>query len=276
VDEELARFLYVTLREGCFEGGDAFGDEVLASFLTLGALDAKKRGVLVSAVTSAATAGLARAECAPAAATPTTFETVLQELAGGGGGGGRAPAPPPPPPADAAAFQPAPHLCAPAAALCALLPQLSLEAACVVLERVGGGAGGAAERAAAWLLEGGAALEAEVLSAAAAAAARRAAAAAARAAAEKDAEAAAAAAKKATLRRFHEVAEVAGKSHAPKVAFEAAPKKGASVLRYVEGVPVHVRPGEKFLVEKPEATGGTLVALKIKKKGSGGASPNFK
>lgn len=69
----------------------------------------------------------------------------------------------------------------------------------------------------------------------------------------------------------------AGKNHAPKVGFEAAPKKGVNVLRWVDGVPVYVRPGEKFLVEKPaEPPAGTLVALKMRKKGSGGASPNFK
>jgi hypothetical protein len=85
------------------------------------------------------------------------------------------------------------------------------------------------------------------------------------------------AARRATLRRFHEVADAAGRSHAPKVGFEAPPKKGTSVLRYVEGVPVYVRPGEKFLVEKPaEPAAGTVVALKVKKKGQGGASPNFK
>jgi hypothetical protein len=284
VDGELCAFLFATLREGCTDeaAGEGFADEVLASFVQLDALDGKRRGALVQAVVAAATAGLARgggAQAAPAA--PTEMEKALLEMAGGGGGGGggapaaeRAPAAPLARPACAAAFAPPPHLLAPAAALCALLPQLPLEAACIALER---GGGGDAERAAAWLLAGGAALEAEVVAAAAAAAERRGAAAAARAAAEEAAARAEGAALRATLRRFHEVADEAGKSHAPKVGFEAAPKKGTSVLRYVEGVPTYVKPGTKVLVEKAaEPPAGTVVALKVKKKGQGGASPNFK
>jgi hypothetical protein len=279
VDAELRVFLFSTLREGCAEGGDGFADEVLASFLPLDALEGKKRASLVSTVAAAAIAGLARGAEPSAPAAPTAMEAALSALlerAGGGCGGPPLPPPPLPPPPDAT-FLPPPRLADAAASLSALLPQLSLEAACVALERCGGAGGGDAARAAAWLLEGGPRLEAEILAEAGATAERRAAAAAARAAAAEVEARAEGAARRATLRRFHEVANEAGKNHAPKVGFEAAPKKGVSVLRFVDGVPVYVRPGEKFLVEKPaEPPAGTLVALKMRKKGSGGASPNFK
>ena len=295
LDAELIAFLFATLREAAATGEPiSFTEEVLASFLpSMAALDPPKRAALVASVASAAAAGLPARTLDLGAAPdpiPTAMGAALLALQAGGGGGvggcsggssksastaggggGSADAPL----SAASAFPTPPHLRAAADTLCALLPQLCTEAACIALERAG--AGSDADRAAAWLLAGGPALEEEVCRAADAAATRRGAAAAARAADAAAAQRAEEAARRQTLKRFDEAPDARGVTHVPLVAFAAPPKKGVAVLRYVEGQAVHLRPGEKFIVEKgAEPVAGTVVALKIKKKGQGGASPGFK
>ena len=82
---------------------------------------------------------------------------------------------------------------------------------------------------------------------------------------------------KAVLARFSESVENSDVIHRPRApAPSSAPKKGERVLRYVDGVPVHLSAREKFIVEKPLDSAGTFVSLKIAKKGSGGPSPGFK
>lgn len=80
------------------------------------------------------------------------------------------------------------------------------------------------------------------------------------------------------LSRFGELlAETSDVVHRPLApAPSSAPKKGERVLRYVDGVPVHLGVREKFIVEKPADAAGTFVSLKMAKKGSGGPSPCFK
>jgi hypothetical protein len=81
----------------------------------------------------------------------------------------------------------------------------------------------------------------------------------------------------AVLARFSETVENSDVIHRPRApAPSSAPKKGERVLRYVDGVPVHLSAREKFIVEKPVDSAGTFVSLKIAKKGSGGPSPGFK
>ena len=154
-------------------------------------------------------------------------------------------------------------------ALLQAFPALGLDGASLALER----AGGDVERAAALALaDEGVSLAAEATAAATARkalAARRAAAAAAE-------EANTASAKRAMLARFGEVADDGDVVHRPTVAVSAARKKGERVMRYVDGVPVFLPAGEKFIVEKAPDTAGSFVSLKIKKKGSGGPSPGFK
>lgn len=90
------------------------------------------------------------------------------------------------------------------------------------------------------------------------------------------AEAEARASRVAIVSRFGEAPDDASVTHRPKA--PAVSKSGKErVLRYVDGVPVHLAAREKFIVEKPpEADPKTFVALKISKKGSGGPSPGFK
>jgi len=90
------------------------------------------------------------------------------------------------------------------------------------------------------------------------------------------AEAEASASRAAILSRFGEAPDDTSVTHRPKA--PAVSKSGKErVLRYVDGVPVHLAAREKFIVEKPpEADPKTFVALKISKKGSGGPSPGFK
>jgi hypothetical protein len=57
--------------------------------------------------------------------------------------------------------------------------------------------------------------------------------------------------------------------------------KGAKVIKYLDGKPIHMKPSEKFVVEKDEredllSSSLPQTTLKIKKKGQGGASPGFK
>jgi hypothetical protein len=57
--------------------------------------------------------------------------------------------------------------------------------------------------------------------------------------------------------------------------------KGAKVIKYLDGKPIHMKPSEKFVIEKDEredllASSLPQTTLKIKKKGQGGASPGFK
>lgn len=53
-------------------------------------------------------------------------------------------------------------------------------------------------------------------------------------------------------------------------------QRGNKVLRYVDGQPVWLNASEKFIVEKEQEDPSTMVTIKIKRKGQGGPSPNFK
>ena len=163
------------------------------------------------------------------------------------------------------------------AALSALFPHLGAEVLLLAAERCGAGAG--AERVAAWLLEN----EAGAVAGAEAAEGRRREAARAAAAQRRAERSAEQAARASVLARFHEVPDTAAAAAAgggcrPVVPLAEAPcRKGAVVRRYVEGQAVMLKANQRFLVEKPaEPAEGTVVALKIKKKGSGGAPMHLK
>ena len=91
---------------------------------------------------------------------------------------------------------------------------------------------------------------------------------------------AAAQAKAAAMARYDEREDDAGRRYRPSLPPEVAKElpKGTKVVKYLEGKPVHVRPSEKYIVEKDpdEPPGPPPTTLKIKKKGQGGASPGFK
>jgi hypothetical protein len=152
------------------------------------------------------------------------------------------------------------------AGLRGLFPHLSEEALRFALGRAGGDLPGAAE----WALEHDAESEYR-------AEAERDEARAATAAARRASEAAAEArARRETLKKFDEREDDTGKLHRPGLPPEMLQthKKGDRVMKYLDGRPVYVRPGEKFF-EEPVQQFGTAHSLKIKKKGQGGASPKF-
>ena len=173
-----------------------------------------------------------------------------------------------------ALFSPPLHLQGTIDSLLSLFPELDAEAVCEALQRSGSED---VERVATYLLEGDHAVqvagEARLKSELRAAAVREAALAAAEDARREEAS------RRAVKQRCEEREELdAGKTHKPRVPELEGPseKKGATVKRYVEGSVVFLRPGEKFLVEKPTGPDPYAVSLKVKKKGQGGASPGFK
>ena len=81
----------------------------------------------------------------------------------------------------------------------------------------------------------------------------------------------------AVLARYDEREDDAGVSYRPGLPREMVngPGKKDRVMKWLDNRPVYVKANERFIVETaPQPPPGE--ALKIKKKGSGGASPNFK
>jgi len=248
VDDELLHFL-----EGALKGDSGMGvtvhfaEELLSSFFTLIPQPPAARSEgLRSAIAACYSAAAASPSCSAAGAAGPAPRAAC---AGGASAGPHDPL---------------------LTALSALFPHLGAEVLRLAAERCGAGAG--AERVAAWLLEN----EASAVAEAEAAEARRGEAARAAAAQRRAERSAEQAARASVLERFHEVTE--GGSYKPVVPLAEAPsRKGAVVRRYVEGQAVMLKANQKFLLEKPaEPAEGTVVALKIKKKGSGGAPMHLK
>ncbi len=86
-------------------------------------------------------------------------------------------------------------------------------------------------------------------------------------------------AKAAALARYDEQVDDKDKRYRPTLPPEmlVTLPKGAKVIKYLDGKPIHLKPSEKFIIEKDEEL-LTIpqTTLKIKKKGQGGASPGFK
>jgi len=86
-------------------------------------------------------------------------------------------------------------------------------------------------------------------------------------------------AKASLLSRYDEQVDDKDKRYRPTLPPEmlVTIPKGAKVVKYLDGKPIHLKPSEKFIIEKDEEL-LTIpqTTLKIKKKGQGGASPGFK
>jgi hypothetical protein len=263
-DGELLAFLVEALKG---EGGGGvtlgFAEECLSSFFPFRSLPPSELAHALRACIAA---------CYSSGPDGTTTGLKKEESAvGGGGGGGGASIPRLQP----AAFPQAIEQHGAVQALGALFPDLCAEALALAVERCGSEA---VERVAAWIIDTEAApgLAAE----AAAAQARRQGAALQAAASRRAERSAELASRQAVLAKFDERPEADPQSSCKPVALfsgEAPSHRGAVVRRYVEGQPVMLKPGVKVLVEKPaDPPAGTVVALKVKKKGQGGPSPGFK
>jgi len=86
-------------------------------------------------------------------------------------------------------------------------------------------------------------------------------------------------AKASLLSRYDEQVDDKDKRYRPTLPPEmlVTLPKGSKVIKYLDGKPIHLKPSEKFIIEKDEEL-LTIpqTTLKIKKKGQGGASPGFK
>lgn len=266
VDGELLTFLHTTL-----VGEDqktpnvtlSEADDILASFYPIPPdLDPTTRKNLVGAVLEAF--------CCPEVEEESSERKnfALKDLGGGGGG------PPTKTSAPTTTFTPPLHLAGTVDSLLSLFPDLDSEAVCLSLERCGSTE---VARAAEWLLEGENALQ--MAAAAAAAKERRQRASIDHQRAAMEEEKRLAAVNKGLRQRYGEREEIdpsaSFKPSLPPALGEGAVKKGVTVKRYVDGNAVYLKPGEKFLVEKPPPD-QFLVSIKVKKKGQGGASPSFK
>jgi hypothetical protein len=267
VDGELLTFLHTTLVGEDQKTPNVTipeADDILSSFFSINRdLDPATRANLVGAVLEAF--------CSPTLEEESTEKKnfSLKDL-GGGGGPTTLPASEAPP----LTFTPPLHLAGTVDSLLSLFPDLDSEGVCLSLERCGSTE---VSRAAAWLLEGDNALQMAAAARASRERRQRASLEHQRAAMEEEKKLAAV--NKGLRARYGEREEIDPslnfKPSLPAALGEGAVKKGVTVKRYVDGNAVYLKPGEKFLVEKPPPD-QFLVSIKVKKKGQGGASPSFK